>query len=88
MALTNDSSVITAISNDYGYENIFERQISGLSKKGDVFIGLTTSGTSTNIIKAFKDNVFDMLYKYNKIINFLKIICFETNLVNYLSESC
>ena len=54
LALTTDSSVITAISNDYGYENIFERQISGLSKKGDVFIGLTTSGTSKNIIKAFK----------------------------------
>ncbi len=54
LALTNDSSVITSISNDYGYENVFERQVQGLSKKGDVFIGLTTSGTSINIIKAFK----------------------------------
>lgn len=54
LALTTDSSVITAISNDYGYENVFEKQIAGLSKKGDVFIGLTTSGTSINVIKAFK----------------------------------
>ena len=55
LALTNDSSVITSISNDYGYENVFERQVQGLSKKGDVFIGLTTSGTSINIIKALKN---------------------------------
>lgn len=54
IALTTDSSIITAIANDYGYEKLFERQLKGLSKPGDVFIGLTTSGKSKNIIKAFK----------------------------------
>ena len=54
IALTTDTSILTAISNDYGYEKIFERQLSGLGKKGDVFIGLTTSGKSENLINAFK----------------------------------
>ena len=54
IALTTDSSILTAIANDYGYEKLFERQLKGLSKPGDVFIGLTTSGKSKNIIKAFK----------------------------------
>ena len=53
IALTTDSSVVTAISNDYGYESVFERQIEGLAKSGDVFIGFSTSGNSPNIIKAF-----------------------------------
>lgn len=53
IALTTDSSVVTAISNDYGYESVFERQIEGLAKSGDVFIGCSTSGNSPNIIKAF-----------------------------------
>ena len=54
VALTTDSSIITAIANDYGYEKVFERQIGGLARKGDVFIGFTTSGKSKNIINAFK----------------------------------
>tara|TARA_Y100000589_G_C27107451_1_gene610747 strand:+ start:694 stop:1284 length:591 start_codon:yes stop_codon:yes gene_type:complete len=54
IALTTDSSILTAIANDYGYEKLFERQLEGLSKPGDVFIGLTTSGKSKNIIRAFK----------------------------------
>jgi D-sedoheptulose 7-phosphate isomerase len=53
VALTTDSSVTTAISNDYGFEKVFERQIDGLSKEGDVFIGLSTSGKSPNILQAF-----------------------------------
>tara|TARA_Y100000994_G_scaffold247607_1_gene253334 strand:+ start:986 stop:1591 length:606 start_codon:yes stop_codon:yes gene_type:complete len=53
VALTTDSSVLTAISNDYGFEKVFERQIDGLSKEGDVFIGFSTSGKSPNILKAF-----------------------------------
>ncbi|MFH1354137.1 MAG: SIS domain-containing protein [bacterium] len=52
VALTADSAVITCIGNDYGYENIFKRQVEGLGKEGDVFIGLTTSGTSRNILAA------------------------------------
>tara|TARA_B100000941_G_C28335778_1_gene464035 strand:+ start:93 stop:683 length:591 start_codon:yes stop_codon:yes gene_type:complete len=54
IALTTDTSVITAVSNDYGYEKVFERQLAGLAKKGDVFIGFSTSGTSKNILNCFK----------------------------------
>lgn len=54
ISLNTDTSVITAISNDYGYDNIFSRQIEGLGNKGDVFIGITTSGNSENIIYALK----------------------------------
>ena len=54
MALTTDTSVITAIGNDYGYEHVFERQVVGLGRTGDVFLGISTSGTSTNIIRALE----------------------------------
>jgi D-sedoheptulose 7-phosphate isomerase len=53
IALTTDSSAVTAIANDYGFENIFSRQIEGLGISGDVFVGITTSGNSENILKAF-----------------------------------
>ena len=52
IALTVDTSALTAISNDYGFENVYARQIEGLGTEGDVFIGLSTSGNSPNIIKA------------------------------------
>jgi D-sedoheptulose 7-phosphate isomerase len=52
IALTVDTSALTAISNDYGFEAVFSRQIEGLGQKGDVFIGISTSGNSKNIIKA------------------------------------
>ncbi|PIN86220.1 phosphoheptose isomerase [Candidatus Woesearchaeota archaeon CG10_big_fil_rev_8_21_14_0_10_44_13] len=51
IALTTNTSLITAIGNDWGFDRIFERQVEGLVKKGDVVIGLTTSGNSTNVIK-------------------------------------
>ncbi|MEK6662582.1 MAG: SIS domain-containing protein [Pseudomonadota bacterium] len=51
-ALTTDSSIITAIGNDYGYDEIFARQLAGKARKGDVFLGITTSGKSPNILKA------------------------------------
>ncbi len=53
-ALTVDSSIITAIGNDYGYEQIFARQIAGKATEKDVFLGITTSGRSTNILKALE----------------------------------
>jgi len=49
-ALTVDSSILTAIGNDYGYEYIFSRQIEGKMKAGDVFLGITASGCSANIL--------------------------------------
>jgi D-sedoheptulose 7-phosphate isomerase len=62
LALTTDTSNITAIGNDYGYEHIFSRQLEGMGQKGDLFIGISTSGNSLNIIKAFesakKKNIF------------------------------
>ena len=52
LALTTDSSVLTAVGNDYGYERVFERQVRGLARSGDVFIALSTSGKSPNVIAA------------------------------------
>jgi D-sedoheptulose 7-phosphate isomerase len=52
IALTTDTSVLTAIGNDYGYADVFARQIAGLGQPGDVFIAISTSGNSPNILKA------------------------------------
>jgi D-sedoheptulose 7-phosphate isomerase len=56
LALTTDSSILTAIGNDYGYEKLFSRQIQALGNVGDVFIGYSTSGTSANILRAFEES--------------------------------
>jgi D-sedoheptulose 7-phosphate isomerase len=52
VALTTDSAALTAIGNDYGFEQVFERQVRGLGRKGDVLIGLSTSGKSPNVLAA------------------------------------
>jgi D-sedoheptulose 7-phosphate isomerase len=52
IALTSDSSVVTAIANDYGYEVVFTRQIEALGIEGDVAVGITTSGRSANVVSA------------------------------------
>jgi D-sedoheptulose 7-phosphate isomerase len=52
IALTTDTSMLTAIGNDYGFENLFARQVEAQAKEGDIFIGISTSGNSVNIIKA------------------------------------
>jgi D-sedoheptulose 7-phosphate isomerase len=52
IALTTDSAVLTAIGNDYGYEDVFARQVSGLGRSGDVFVAISTSGRSPNILRA------------------------------------
>ncbi len=54
IALTTDSSVLTAIGNDYGFDRTFERQVRGLGQKGDVFIAISTSGRSPNIVAALQ----------------------------------
>jgi len=54
-SLVTNTSVITAISNDFGYENCFARQIEALANRGDVFIAISTSGNSANIIKALEE---------------------------------
>jgi D-sedoheptulose 7-phosphate isomerase len=52
IALTTDSSILTAAGNDYGFDHLFERQIEALGQPGDVFLGISTSGNSPNILKA------------------------------------
>ena len=52
IALTTDTSALTAIGNDYSFENIFSRQIESLGQAGDILVGITTSGKSPNILKA------------------------------------
>ncbi|MDP3465202.1 MAG: D-sedoheptulose 7-phosphate isomerase [Sulfuricurvum sp.] len=54
LALTTDSSNLTAIGNDYGYDKVFSRQLEGMGQEGDLFIGISTSGNSQNIINAFE----------------------------------
>lgn len=54
LALTVDTSILTAIGNDYGYEDIFRRQVEALGETGDVLIGLSTSGNSRNVLQAFR----------------------------------
>ena len=54
IALTTDTSIITAIGNDYGFDQIFKRQIQALLNRGDVIIAISTSGNSSNVIEAVK----------------------------------
>jgi len=54
IALTTDTSILTAIGNDYGYERLFARQVQALGRKGDVLIAYSTSGKSPNILEALK----------------------------------
>ncbi|MDR2081084.1 MAG: D-sedoheptulose 7-phosphate isomerase [Campylobacteraceae bacterium] len=54
IALTTDTSALTAIGNDFGYESVFERQVEALARKGDLLIGISTSGTSLNVVRALK----------------------------------
>lgn len=54
LSLTVDTSAITAIGNDFGYEHIFSRQLRGIGRKGDVLVGITTSGNSKNVLQAFE----------------------------------
>ena len=54
ISLTTDTSALTAIGNDYGYENVFSRPLKGIGVKGDVLVGISTSGNSKNILEAFK----------------------------------
>ncbi len=54
LALTTDTSNLTAIGNDYGYDAVFSRQLEGMGQEGDLFIGISTSGNSKNVINAFE----------------------------------
>jgi D-sedoheptulose 7-phosphate isomerase len=54
IALSTDTSILTAIGNDYGFESIFSRQVEALAAPGDIVVGLSTSGNSPNVLKALK----------------------------------
>jgi D-sedoheptulose 7-phosphate isomerase len=54
IALTTDTSVLTSISNDYGYADTFSKQVKALGRQGDVAVGISTSGTAANVVKAIK----------------------------------
>src|SRR6266702_4404700 len=54
IALTTDTSALTSIANDYGYQFVFSRQLEALAQPGDLFIGISTSGNSEGILKAFE----------------------------------
>jgi len=54
IALTTDTSALTAIGNDYGFEHIFSKQVRALGRPGDVLLGISTSGNSGNVIEAIK----------------------------------
>jgi D-sedoheptulose 7-phosphate isomerase len=54
VALTVDTSTLTAIGNDYGYEDVFSRQVQGLGRPGDVLVAISTSGNSGNVVKAIE----------------------------------
>jgi len=54
IAITTDTSALTAIGNDYGYDEVFSRQLSGLGQEGDVLVAISTSGNSGNILKAIE----------------------------------
>jgi D-sedoheptulose 7-phosphate isomerase len=54
IALTTDTSALTAIGNDYGYDRVFDRQVESLANKGDLIIGISTSGNSKNVVNALR----------------------------------
>ena len=54
LALTTDTSVLTAVGNDYGFDHVFERQVRGLGRPGDVFLAISTSGRSPNVLHALE----------------------------------
>jgi D-sedoheptulose 7-phosphate isomerase len=92
IALTTDTSILTAISNDFGFEHVFSRQIEGLARKGDVLIALSTSGTSKSILNAIEKakelNVFSVLFtsiKYSgdEADQVLKILSTETEQIQH-----
>ena len=82
VALTTDTSVMTSISNDYGYENVFAKQVEALVREGDIFWAISTSGTSANVIEAARSAkekgacVLSFTGKTNSELEQISDICF------------
>ena len=94
IALTTDTSIITAVANDFGYENIFSRQIEALGKAGDILVAISTSGNSKNILNAVhkaKEQNLSILGLTGKSGGALKnladlCICVPSDEVNHIQE--
>jgi D-sedoheptulose 7-phosphate isomerase len=94
IALTVDTSAITAIGNDYGFNQVFARQLQGVGSKGDVLFGISTSGSSSNVISAFKMakeiGITTVLMTGNQPVKVNTYIDFElkssSNEANYIQE--
>jgi len=78
IALTTDTSALTAIANDYGYERVFERQVEALAMEGDMLLGISTSGNSQNVIKALA---------YGKMMG-CKTLCFSGGVGGMMNSYC
>ncbi len=81
VSLTDNLSVITAIANDYGYEEIFTRQLMVLAKKNDVLVGISASGNSVNLVNAFE-------YANNNQIKTFAITAFDGGALKSMADKC
>ena len=94
IALTTDTSFLTAYTNDYGVEGLFARQVQALGKKGDVLIGISTSGNSANIIQAVKTakimgiHTIALMGTSGKLMELADVaIAVPSNKIQYIQES-
>lgn len=90
IALTTDTSILTAVGNDYGYDMIFSRQVEALGNENDVFIGISTSGNSKNIISAInvaQDKKMYVIGMTGKDGGAMKDICDKCLILNYKSTA-
>lgn len=94
IALTTDTSILTSIGNDMGFDNIFRRQISALGRPGDLLIAISTSGNSSNVLIAVKAarsasiHTIALTGKNGKLQNLTDVaICVPSNVTSYIQES-
>jgi phosphoheptose isomerase len=94
LALTTDTSILTAHANDMGFENVFKRQVNALGKPGDLLIAISTSGNSPNILvaaeaaKSAKMHTVALTGKSGKLKKIVDVaICVPSNMTQYIQES-
>jgi len=90
IALTTDTSILTAIGNDYGYDMVFSRQVEALGNKNDIFIGISTSGNSKNIVNAInvaKEKGIYVIGMTGKDGGVMKDMCDKCLILNYKSTA-
>lgn len=90
IAINTDTSILTCMGNDYGYDYIFSRQVEALGNSGDIFIGISTSGNSNNIIKAVekaKEMNIKTIALTGKSGGLLKELCDESIIFDYVDTA-